>query len=183
MNYICPECGRDIPEESDFCYHCGRKKDNTIRLDRSGHFIPPETERCTSCGGEIPLSAPLCPKCGAPRSKTQMALFRPQMAKNGWIGLVLAAVGGMLVFIPVGPIGPLPGLFSIFGLGHLYFRKWKRGALFLMLSVLMLFARIFQTGEPSMTIQILFVLITGFIFVVQFMEALVLAFMPPKTVE
>ncbi|MCL2318138.1 MAG: zinc ribbon domain-containing protein [Methanomassiliicoccaceae archaeon] len=183
MKYICPECGSDIPEESDFCYHCGRKRDNTIRLDQSGHFIPPVTERCRSCGAEIPVDAWTCPKCNEPRTRKQLSEFKPKMVKNGWIGIVLAAIGGILVFIPVGPIGPLPGLFSIFGLGHIYFKKWKRAGWFLILSVFMLFIRVYQTGVDSFFSHVLFILITGFIFMMQIMEVFVLSYMPPKTAE
>jgi len=105
------------------------------------------------------------------------------MLKNGWIGLVLAAVGGMLVFIPIGPIGPLPGLFSIFGLGHLYFKKWKRAGWFLMLSGFMFLIRFIQADDPSLLSHILFIVFTGFIFMMQMMEVLILAYMPPKTAE
>jgi len=166
MKYICPECGSDIPEDSEFCHHCGRKKDDTIRLDQSGHFVQPEV-KCTSCGIGMPQNVPK---------------FRPQMVKYGWIGLVLAAVGGALALVPFGPIGPLAGLFSIYGLGHLYFKKWKRAAWFFFISAFMFVMR-YINPEMSLFSQLVFVIFTIFFFILQFMEVWVLAYMPPKTEE
>ncbi|MCL1811450.1 MAG: zinc ribbon domain-containing protein [Methanomassiliicoccaceae archaeon] len=174
MRYICPECGADIPEEQDFCYSCGRKKDNTIRLDESGRFVPPETDKCASCGAEMKKDDLFCPDCGERRALAQMAVFRPQLIKYGWIGVLLA-------FIP-GALGFLPGLFSIFGLGHLYFRKWTRGGMFLLLSVFMIYIK-FSNMEMNLTMSIIFSITSVFIYLLQAMEVLVLAFMPPKTAE
>ncbi|AIZ56356.1 double zinc ribbon [Candidatus Methanoplasma termitum] len=182
MNYICPECGSDIPEESEFCYRCGRKRDNTIRVDPAGHFVEPEKNKCTACGAEMSPNDLICQKCGEPRSRIQMATFRPKMVKNGWIGIALAVIGGILVFLPIGPIGPLSGMFSIFGLGHFYFKKWKRGAWFLLITALMFFI---MYTEPEMTTLMHFLFFTAsvFFFLMQTMEVVMLAFTPPKTTE
>jgi len=174
MRYICPECGSEIPEDHNFCYSCGRKKDNTIRMDESGRFIQPEKNECASCGTEMLPDDRYCPNCGEPVSRPQKVVFRPKLTKKGWIGIILAFVPGALGFIP--------GFFSIFGLGHLFFKKWSRGALFLVLSAVMLYVR---SGwmEASLITSIIFVTLSVFIFLLQGMEVLVLAFMPTKKDE
>ena len=182
MIYICPECGSEIPEEYDFCYHCGRKKDNTIRTDRSGHFIEPEKNKCSTCGAEMSPNDPICPKCSEPRSRTQMTAFRPKLVKNGWIGIMLAVIGGILVFLPFGPIGPLSGMFSIYGLGHFYFKKWKRGIWFLLITAMMFFVR-FTGSEMTLLMHFLFITASIFFFLMQMMEVIMMAFTPPKTTE
>jgi predicted RNA-binding Zn-ribbon protein involved in translation (DUF1610 family) len=182
MRYICPECGSDILEGSDFCYSCGRKRDNSIRLDQSGHFVPPEMEKCASCGSDVQKGDLFCPNCGKPRTKAQMGTFRPKMVKNGMVGLLLAFIPGALGFLPIGAIGPLPGLFSIFGLGHLYFKKWTRGGMFLLMTAVMFFFR-FREVDTSLTMNIIFTITSIFIYLLQAMEVLVLAYMPQKTEE
>jgi len=178
MRYICPECGGEIPEDLDFCQFCGRKKDNTIRLDQSGRFVPPDKNQCASCGTEMQPGDLFCPSCGKPISKTQMAAFRPKLAKHAWIGIALAFIPGALGLVPI------PGLFSIFGLGHLFFRKWPRAIMFFILSALVfLLHHNYGGGEASFLTELLIVIITVFFYLIQAMEALVLAFMPSKTAE
>lgn len=167
MKYICPECGNEIPEGSEFCHTCGRKKDDTIRLDDSGNFVPPDESSCSSCGGKIEPNDLFCQHCGAPTQRTQMLTFRPKMRKYGWIGILLAAI---------------PGAFGLFGLGHIYFKKWLRGIMFLVISPIILYIR-FGGVELSTFTEIIFILLFGFLFVMQAAEALVLAFIPPKTTE
>jgi len=176
MKYICPECGSEIPEDSEFCYTCGRKRDNTIRLDQSGHFVPPEENRCASCGTEMSPDDLFCPSCGELRSKIQMIAFRPQMVKYGWIGIALAIIPGALGFIP-GLIGGI----TILGLGHFYFKKWSRGITYIFLSLVITYVKI--TTGMSVWTNLVFEIAIVFFYLLQAMEVFVLAFMPPKTAE
>jgi len=185
MRYICPECGSEIPEDLEFCYSCGRKKDNTIRLDQGGHFVQPEENKCASCGAEMLSNDLFCPNCGERRSKTQLSAFRPKMTKYGWIGLSLALIPGALGFIPIS-IGVIPALPGIFGLGHLFFKKWPRGALFLLFSIFFYYIRITSdmvSTETNVWMAIFFQLGIIFIYLLQTMETFVLAYTPPKTPE
>lgn len=167
MKHICPECGSEIPEDSDFCFSCGRKKDDTIVLDDSGHFIDSNENKCTACGTELGPLDLFCPSCGKPTTKEQMIAFRPKMRKYGWIGILLAVI---------------PGIFNLCGLGHLYFRKWGRAAMYLAISAMMMYIR-YGGFEMGLFTQILFILVSGFIFVMQAFETYILAFVPPKTPE
>lgn len=181
MIHICPECGSEIPGESEFCYSCGRKKDDTIRIDSSGNFIPPEEDKCASCGAEMSQGDLFCPNCGTQRSKAQMVAFRPKMVKYGWIGLMLALIPGTLGFIPW-----LPGIVPcVFGLGHLYFKRWRKGAVFLFITVFLLYWENwgYWSTVDSIWADIFLVILTLFFYLIQAMEAFVLAFVPPKAPE
>jgi len=173
MRYICPECGSDIPEDSEFCYKCGRKKDNIIRLDQSGHFVQPEEDKCESCGADMAKDEIFCQKFGQPRSRTLMTAFQPKLIKYGWIGLALALIPGAFGFIP--------GLYSIYGLGHLYFKRWSRGAVYLLFTVFFFYMK--YTTTMDVWTNLLFEILSIFIYILQAMEVLVLAFMPPKSAE
>jgi predicted RNA-binding Zn-ribbon protein involved in translation (DUF1610 family) len=170
--YICPECGSEIPADSDFCHYCGRKRDNTIRLDEKGNVIQTAENRCSSCGSEMSQGDIFCPNCGEPVSRTQMKAFRPKMIKYGWIGLALALIPGALGF--------LPGLFSIYGLGHFYFKKWTRGAVYIILSLAIFYSN-YHGMDTTIWTRLIFVTISVFIYIMQAMEVLVLAYLPPKT--
>jgi len=177
MIYICPECGDEIPEEQSFCYSCGRKRDNTIRLDDKGNFIHSDPNKCVSCGAEMHPDDLFCRNCGETLSRTQAETFRPAMTKYSWIGLALAFIPGALGFVP--DVFGIT-LFSIFGLGHLYFKKWKRGALFLMVTAIVIYIR--YLGFPdSLFNTMIFLIFTSFIYILQTAEVFVLAFKPPVT--
>ena len=128
-----------------------------------------------------------CPNCGERRSQTQLATFRPKMVGYGWVGLVLAIVPGILGFIPdfgiISSLFGIPALPSIFGLGHLYFKKWSRGAMFLGISVLLFAARFYadlnMDTDPIGAVLFQFTMI--FMFMLQAMEVFVQAYTPPKT--
>jgi hypothetical protein len=136
--------------------------------------VPPDKDRCASCNAELSSDDLVCRHCGEPISRTQTITFMPKMTKYGWVGILLALIPGVMGF--------LPGFFSIYGLGHIYFRKWSRGILFLMLSALMYYIE-FGGLELNFWTNLLFGIVSTFIFLLQLMEAAVLAFMPRKTAE
>lgn len=167
MIHICPECGNEIPEDSEFCYICGRKKDNTLRIDDSGKVVPPGEDVCQACGNELMPDDLFCKHCKQPTQRMRGLTFKPKMRKYGWIGILLAAI---------------PGLFGVFGLGHIYFRRWGRAALFLIITPLAM--HMLYTGLPDpLFMKITYILMFGFIYVLQAAETFVLAHIPPKTAE
>lgn len=151
----------------EFCASCGRKRDDTIRLDDAGKFVPEDDGHCTTCGKDIAPNDLFCQHCGAPITKVQMATFRPKMVKYGWIGIALALI---------------PGFFNIYGLGHLYFKRWTRAAMFLLMSAFMLYVK-YGGVELTVWTNLIFGIVSIAIYLMQAMEVLVLAFMPPKTTE
>jgi DNA-directed RNA polymerase subunit RPC12/RpoP len=181
MRYVCPQCGKEIPEDSDFCYGCGRKKDNSIRLDQSGRFVPPEENKCAACGAEMQRDDLFCPNCGERASRTQMVMFRPKMVKYGWIGLALALIPGALGFGFIPVINGIE-MISIFGLGHFYFKKWKRGGMFLLFTAFFFYIK-YIGDDSSFAISLILTITMMFVYILQLMEVFVLAFIPPKKAE
>ena len=161
--YICPECNSEVPSDSDFCMVCGRM----VKRFSSSFDENPVTEKiCVTCGNELMQNDLFCRKCGTPITKFQISAFKPTLTKRGKTGLMLALI---------------PGLCVVFGLGHLYFKKWSRGAMFLAFSALMLYWLLIDGAEGLMlyiTIGICAVL-----YIIQAFEVLVLAYIPPKTME
>lgn len=102
MMYICSECGSQIPEDSDFCYHCGALRTKALQMDDSGHM---EMGKCYSCGEPVKGEEYFCNKCGAPLVKAT----QPHLVKYGMLAIFMAAI---------------PGFFNIFGLGHLVLKQW-----------------------------------------------------------
>ncbi|MBO4797924.1 MAG: zinc ribbon domain-containing protein [Candidatus Methanomethylophilaceae archaeon] len=106
--YICPECGSRIDENSDFCCRCGCLKSKARVLD-SGSV---SGLKCPGCGAEVARGEMFCGNCGSPLNAVSPLNFD----KSSAIAFVLAFV---------------PGLFSVYGLGHLFLREWIRGLMFL----------------------------------------------------
>jgi Predicted nucleic acid-binding protein, consists of a PIN domain and a Zn-ribbon module len=163
MMYICPECNSEVPSDSDFCQVCGRM---VKKFSPSSDDSPVTEKICITCGNELLPNDLFCRKCGTPITKFQISAFKPSLTKRGKIGLMLALI---------------PGLFNVFGLGHFFFKKWSRGAMFLVFSAVMLYMLFIDKVDGIglyMTIGISVVL-----YIIQAIEVLVLAYMPPKTTE
>ena len=77
---------------------------------------------CPKCGAQVPDNAQFCGSCGA--QLPQVQFVRPVLRKHGAIALAL---------------GLIPGFFNIFGLGHLVMREWSKGAMFLAMSVILIY--------------------------------------------
>lgn len=161
--YTCPECGSEVPDDSDFCYVCGRAKKKGDDAGPTGNiaFTP---GMCAFCGGKVGFSDVFCEHCGKPINNIpQMMMFKPKMSKYGWIGIALALI---------------PGFFNVFGLGHLFFRRWGRAGMYLLISVLFIYMTRFAVLSDFM--EILVLLSSIFIYFMQAMEVFMLAFLPPK---
>ncbi len=161
MKTICPECGNEIPDDSKFCYNCGRSNKDAIKIDEKGNVLQ-GNNICKTCGCEISPKDLFCQHCGTAITKDQMVTtFKPKMAKNGWIGIALA-------------LGP--GFVNIFGLGHLWFKRYKRAALYLIVSIPLFYLTYF--AELTSYYSTILFITSLFIYFIQAMEAFTLAFMP-----
>ena len=160
MTFICPECKSEIPSNSDFCYICGRK------VKPSDPSINMNSNVCISCGNELSGTELFCGKCGFPITKNQMVNFRPKITTRGKIGILLAAV---------------PGVVGIFGLGHITLKKFSRGAIYILMSVFFLYSVVISNAVGSMRYMMIAFMI--FLYVLQVVEVVGLALMPQKTTE
>ncbi len=157
MMSICPECGSQIPPDADFCYHCGRVRD--IPCSTCGpEQLPTAEGRCRRCGEELAQDSVFCRRCGFIASDLPFRPARPKLTLKRAIGIVLALV---------------PGFFCIFGLGHIWFRRYRRAAMLLFISV-PLFYLTFINGPADFTGTMVF-LFSIFLYFIQAMEVMTLA--------
>jgi len=150
MVYYCPECGSEIPNEAEFCYICGCRKDKAIFFDDSGREV------CPGCGAALPPGSDRCPGCGA-----QTVSAVPRMSKNGSLAIMMAL---------------LPGILDVHGLGHLMLGEYRKAALFLILSSAILFVRIYYMPGTDPLFGTLFWLGSLAVFIVQGVDVFRLAF-------
>ena len=119
MKYICDDSGYEIPEDMDFCPHCGCMRDKSTPVDdQTGMPLGV----CPSCGAKTNPGDSFCGSCGA--ALPEVRVMVPKMRKNGTLAIIL---------------GLFPGFFNIFGLGHLVMREWSKGAMFLAMSVILIY--------------------------------------------
>lgn len=118
MRFICHDCGYEIPGDMDFCPRCGCMKGSATPVDDNG--MP--TGTCPTCGADIEPGAAYCRSCGAKAPET--VSYPPRATSKGMAALMLALI---------------PGIFNIFGLGHFVLGRWSRGAMFLAISVILLY--------------------------------------------
>lgn len=155
MTLVCLECGREIPDDMDFCPSCGAIKRNALRFDEQGRFV---NDRCVKCGEVLEPDARFCISCGTPvlmyHHPTPM-----HMRKNGNIALVAGLIFGFM---------------NIYGIGHLIMRNWSRGFMFLGITAVMMYL------DPSLFVSssLMFTMIRIFIYMYQCTDLLRLVYAP-----
>jgi ribosomal protein L40E len=136
--YICSECGKEIPQESDFCYHCGSLRSKAYTLEyKAGQ--PPEERACPECGIENEPDIKFCRHCGVEMDAVKAQnVVRPRpagpFAGNGYGYAnqqvpVLQKGGGAAMLLSI-----IFGFLGIYGIGHLIMKRWSRGLMFLAMS-------------------------------------------------
>lgn len=160
MRSICPECGSEIPSDSEFCHHCGRIDTNRMRIADDGSLQQGDGV-CGRCGAALGPDDLFCRDCGAIATVGCAVPFRPKLTRHGIVGIVLALI---------------PGLFGIFGLGHLWFGRYGRAAMFLLVSIpLFYLSFIDKAADFSGTLVFL---ARMFLYFIQTMEVMTLALIP-----
>lgn len=111
MTIRCRDCNAVSPNWSEFCIHCGH-----IFSDEERASSDSSAERCRICYSELIPGSGSCPSCGAPvAGKVSEHSLRTSM-----VAKLLALV---------------PGVFNLFGLGHLYLGKYVKALILLVVSV------------------------------------------------
>lgn len=154
MTRVCQECGRDVPEDMDFCPHCGSDRPFINRGDNGAV----ETT-CPSCGAPFLPGDRFCGTCGAALPNVSSVAFMPQMRRNGMAAVIVSLIAGM---------------FNVFGLGHIILRSYSRGAMFLLISLVIWYLN----GWSIMSSSMLFLLLEIMVFFYQTMDVVRIAYSP-----
>ena len=63
---ICPQCGSEVPESSNFCNACGYQMDSVQAQAPEQQVATGGAARiCPNCGSEVPAGASFCESCGS----------------------------------------------------------------------------------------------------------------------
>lgn len=63
---ICPQCGSEVPESSNFCNACGYQMDSVQAQAPEQQAATGGAARiCPNCGSEVPAGASFCESCGS----------------------------------------------------------------------------------------------------------------------
>ena len=130
MTVYCSECGAEIESDADFCYRCGALKKNGFVLDDNGYLHPVDlnTSRvCPHCGYTNTFNDSSCQSCGAPFQDVYARRTKTSLTRNDLIKIV---------------IGLLLAAFGVCGVGHLLYRQYSRGIMYLILSLVILYVEI-----------------------------------------
>ena len=156
MTYTCPDCGNIVPQDSDFCHRCGKMVGPDVLRDEHRGDIATESV-CSRCGREFPPNEMFCKNCGN-LNKPSMNIVRPKISPRGKMGVLLAAI---------------PGMLGIFGLGHLFLKRRMRAAVFFLISFLLYY--LWYTNEFNGLWTIIFFISAIFMYLMQLAEAFALA--------
>ncbi len=122
LRVFCSECGHELEPGADFCYICGSLRTFAVNGDNR---VLIEKGVCPFCGNKNAEDAGFCDNCGRGLGEYEFTPVRktPLSSKDY---LIMA-----LAFIP--------GAFNIFGLGHLLLKKYSRGIMYLLISVVLIY--------------------------------------------
>lgn len=144
----CPRCGKENRASRTVCVSCGHQLQYDISTGSEGsnpqsHAI--EGNRCGNCGRYVPGGARFCTACGQPADGNTVCLechsrigpmdrycpgcgraLRPEKAPR----FTSRPVAAMM-------LGLVPGLLSLWGVGHLFAGRLERGIAFLVLGLVM----------------------------------------------
>ena len=153
MRRVCLGCGSEIPEDSDFCYSCGRWAKDALDVDDRGNVVV--TEYCLNCNEALPQNSTFCPYCGYKVDSVQRPparTYRRKLDRTDILAIILAVI---------------PGFINVFGLGQIVLKRWSRAFTYLCLSVLLFYlAPSFMLQETSRFIFLVLQLMV-FIFSIQ----------------
>ena len=74
---FCTNCGKEVPNDSEFCIYCGKRMEHEEDLERTIEVRDEEEEGpeeggdiyCTNCGQKLTPSDRFCTVCGTPVSE------------------------------------------------------------------------------------------------------------------
>lgn len=118
MSIICNQCGGISPDSSNFCQRCGSLFSELEIQSAQQRLLEPE---CIRCGEKLIEGGTFCPKCGSSQDQRTMRIIANEIMRKTMTAKFLALI---------------PGIFYIFGLGHIYLRSYGKAVFFIALSSL-----------------------------------------------
>lgn len=108
---FCRKCGREIPDDSEFCPKCGEKMITEVLEEQKIEQAKPKDsglQVCSKCGKPIPKGNMFCPSCGTDIPSVEIvsenaATPKNRSKKGTIIGIVAAAAVAVFaaIFIPI----------------------------------------------------------------------------------
>lgn len=111
----CRHCGKEVPDDANFCVHCGR----AVR-----QAPPVETFVCLHCGTEIPIDKEYCPNCAEPRPKPELSVDEIYVNKKSTTGLIVGIVSAVFLQIFCLFFGLFGLIYSLITIPPLPFLSW-----------------------------------------------------------
>lgn len=162
MKYICRECGQEISDDAEFCYSCGALKKTAMAIDDTGVPVNEKSGVCPHCGFENKEGDAFCASCGKPIAPmmTAQVMIQRKLTTRDKIAIGLAVV---------------PGIFSVFGLGHLVMKKYSRAFLYMAISAIWIYLYLFYIRTTG-SMFFLWLMFEFFIYFRQSMEVIGLVY-------
>ncbi len=149
----CMECGSTVEPGADFCYACGSRRIVDVRSADNRVIMQPG--HCPYCGHDNVPDAKFCASCGRRIGDFEYSGV-PKVQLSSFDMLVLMAA-------------LIPGLFNVFGIGHLLVKKYSRGIMYLVISAVFLYVR-YAAGVLEISTIILLEVIGVVVYLKQAME-------------
>jgi len=140
---FCPRCGAEVRVSRDNCDQCGCPLHTREIIDDEVKSAPPL--RCGNCDHLSPLGSTFCTYCGLPLGEPRQCpechgTIRSLDRYCGKCGKVLRPE--RITRTSLRPLAALilaivPGILSVWGIGHFFAGKVRRGLAFLALGLLM----------------------------------------------
>ncbi len=155
----CLECGSEVEPGADFCYACGSRRVVEVRPDSNRVVMEPG--HCPFCGHDNDPQAKFCTSCGRRIGEFE---YVPRLVKR------LSSMDFAILMAAL-----VPGLFNVFGLGHLLAKKYSRAAVYLVISAVFLYIR-YSVDLSEVSTIIILELIGIVIYLKQSMEIFSIVF-------
>lgn len=154
LHTFCSECGHEFEPGAEFCYQCGSVRRFSVGDDNK---VVVEKGVCPFCGCKNDDGADFCIKCGHRLGEYEYApTRRTPLGPKDYLIMAVAFI---------------PGAFNIFGLGHILLKKYSRGFMYLVISMVLLYM-IYCSPELNRSVYLMLELLGFVIYMKQSFEVL-----------
>lgn len=130
ISRFCMECGEQVGPGEDFCYRCGSRRIVNVNLENNRVVL--KKGQCPFCNNFNNPEDGFCSKCGQRIGEFEYSGRSRPLDSTDYLTIILALV---------------PGIFNLFGLGHIVLRQYSRAFMYLGISAVLLYLRWFAPGS------------------------------------